>query len=172
MADFSQLDKTSIQSFVDNDLATFITDLKKVLEEDPSMLSISDNLTTPETVGVTSAGKPLVMGMADDDDLVSGSSFTDSLASNIETVVATLKAQQDTFDEINDGLRQTLEELFKTQGDNLGSIEADAFTDVLSDAGFSGETPIPEPDDSTGDDEDSVEGSDEDSEAADEDSDT
>ncbi|MFE3144371.1 type VII secretion system-associated protein [Streptomyces scopuliridis] len=156
MADFSQLDKASIQAFLDQDLSAFIADIKSVIEGDPSMRDMADGVTTPDTVTGIGKGKPLMMGLMDDDDLVSGASFTDALASNIQTVVATLEGQQSTFDEIEDGLRQTLEELFKTQGDNLGTIEADTFTDVLSDSGFSGETSVPEPDDSS-DDEDSAE---------------
>ncbi|MFE9888531.1 type VII secretion system-associated protein [Streptomyces scopuliridis] len=156
MADFSQLDKASIQAFLDQDLSAFIADIKSVIEGDPSMRDMADGVTTPDNVTGIGKGKPLMMGLIDDDDLVSGAGFTDSLASNMQTVVATLEGQQSTFDEIEDGLRQTLEELFKTQGDNLGTIEADTFTDVLSDSGFSGETSVPEPDDSS-DDEDSAE---------------
>ncbi|WP_326813248.1 type VII secretion system-associated protein (plasmid) [Streptomyces scopuliridis] len=156
MADFSQLDKASIQAFLDQDLSAFIADIKSVIEGDPSMRDMADGVTTPDNVTGIGKGKPLMMGLIDDDDLVSGASFTDALASNMQTVVATLEGQQSTFDEIEDGLRQTLEELFKTQGDNLGTIEADTFTDVLSDSGFSGETSVPEPDDSS-DDEDSTE---------------
>ncbi|MEU9453142.1 type VII secretion system-associated protein [Streptomyces sp. NPDC048277] len=140
MADFSHLDKQSIQAFIHGDLATFIGDLKKILAGDPSMRDIADGVTTKYNVGAISEAKPLMMGLIDTNDLVSGATFTDSLATNIKTVVSTLEAQQETFDEIDEGLRTTLEELFKAQGDNLGSIEADKFSEVLTESGFTGES--------------------------------
>ncbi|MEV1046869.1 type VII secretion system-associated protein [Streptomyces sp. NPDC049916] len=151
MADFSQLDKASIQAFIDQDLSAFIDDIKSVLTDEPSMLDMSSGVTTPENFGEVSAGMPISMGKIADDDYVSGESFASALATNIETVVSTLEGQQKTFEEIEEGLQQTIEELFKAQGDNLTSIEADDFTEVLSDSGFSGETPVPEPDDSSSD---------------------
>ncbi|MBT3149323.1 type VII secretion system-associated protein [Streptomyces sp. CHD11] len=157
MADFSELNRASIEAFLDQDLSAFIADIKTVIEGDPSMRDMADGVTTSDTVGGIGKGKPLMMGRIDEDDIVSGASFTDALSSNIQTVVATLEGQQTTFGEIEDGLRRTLEELFKTQGDNLGAIEAETFTDVLADSGFSGETPVPEPE-SSSDDGDSDEG--------------
>ncbi|MFE7972507.1 type VII secretion system-associated protein [Streptomyces shenzhenensis] len=138
MADLSHLDKASIQSFIDGDLATFVEDLKQILEGDLSMRDLADGITTEKTVGAVTAGKPLMMGTIDADDLTSGSSFADALAKNIEAVVTILLGQQDTFDEIDEALQTTVNELFKAQGDNLGSIEADKFSEVLSDSGFSG----------------------------------
>ncbi|MGI5437553.1 type VII secretion system-associated protein [Streptomyces shenzhenensis] len=140
MADLSHLDKASIQSFIDGDLATFVEDLKQILEGDLSMRDLADGITTEKTVGAVTAGKPLMMGTIDADDLTSGSSFADALAKNIEGVVTILLGQQDTFDEIDEALQTTVNELFKAQGDNLGNIEADKFSEVLSDTGFSGES--------------------------------
>ncbi|MEU1298330.1 type VII secretion system-associated protein [Streptomyces shenzhenensis] len=140
MADLSHLDKASIQSFIDGDLATFVEDLKQILEGDLSMRDLADGITTEKTVGAVTAGKPLMMGTIDADDLTSGSSFADALAKNIEGVVTILLGQQDTFDEIDEALQTTVNELFKAQGDNLGNIEADKFSAVLSDTGFSGES--------------------------------
>ncbi|MFF0220949.1 type VII secretion system-associated protein [Streptomyces sp. NPDC004629] len=151
MADLSHLDKTSLQSFIDGDLATFIGDLKQILEGDPSMRDMADGITTEETVGAISAGKPIMMGLIDADDLTSGSSFADALATNIETVVNVLLGQQDTFDEIDDALRTTVKELFKAQGDNLGKIGADKFSEILSETGFSGESGSGDHGDSSGD---------------------
>ncbi|MGW3957597.1 type VII secretion system-associated protein [Streptomyces sp. NPDC004752] len=151
MADLSHLDKTSIQSFIDGDLATFIEDLKQILEGDPSMRDLADGITTEKTVGAISAGKPIVMGTIDADDLVSGASFADALAKNIETVVNVLLGQQDTFDEIDDALRTTVKELLKTQGDNLGKIGADKFSEILSETGFSGDSGSGDHGDSSGD---------------------
>lgn len=139
MADFSRLDRASVQAFIDGDLSTFVEDLKQILEGDPSMRDMADGVTTEDTVGAVSAGKPIMMGLIDADDLTSGAGFADALASNIDTVVSVLMGQQETFEEIDEGLRTTFVELFNTQGDNLGSIEADTFTDVLSDSGFTGE---------------------------------
>lgn len=140
MADFSHLDKASIQSFIDGDLATFIHDLKTIFEGDLSMRDLNDGVTDDDTVGAVSKGKPLMMGRMDADDLTSGSSFTDALATNLDTTVQILTAQQDTFGDIDDSLRTTLTELFKAQGDNLGNIDADKFTEIVSDTGFSGDT--------------------------------
>ncbi|MEU6605414.1 type VII secretion system-associated protein [Streptomyces shenzhenensis] len=140
MADLSHLDKASIQSFIDGDLATFVEDLKQILEGDLSMRDLADGITTEETVGAVTAGKPIMMGTIDADDLTSGSSFADALAKNIEGVVTILLGQQDTFDEIDEALQTTVNELFKAQGDNLGNIEAGKFSEILSDTGFSGES--------------------------------
>lgn len=150
MADLSHLDKTSIQSFIDGDLATFIGDLKQILEGDPSMRDLADGVTTKDTVGGVSAGKPIMMGTIDADDLTSGAGFVDALATNIDTVVTVLLGQQDTFDEIDEALRTTVDKLFKAQGDNLGDIEADKFSEVLYDSGFSGESGSGEHGDSSG----------------------
>ncbi|RMB87617.1 type VII secretion system-associated protein [Streptomyces shenzhenensis] len=150
MADLSHLDKASIQSFIDGDLATFVEDLKQILEGDLSMRDLADGITTEETVGAVTAGKPLMMGTIDADDLTSGSSFADALAKNIDGVVTILLGQQDTFDEIDEALQTTVNELFKAQGDNLGNIEADKFSEVLSDTGFSGESGSGDHGDSSG----------------------
>lgn len=139
MADFSHLDKASIQSFIDGDLATFIQDLKTIFEGDLSMRDLMDGVTTEDTIGAVSPGKPLMMGRMDADDLTNGSSFADALSTNMDTTVNILTAQQDTFGDIDESLRTTLTELFKAQGDNLGSIEADKFTEIVSDTGFSGD---------------------------------
>lgn len=140
MADLSHLDKKSIQSFIDGDLATFIEDLKQILEGDTSMRALGDGVTTKYSVGAISAGKPIMMGLIDEEDLTSGASFTESLAGNIEAVVNILLGQQDNFYEIDEGLRATIKELFKTQGDNLGDIDADKFSEVLFESGFTGES--------------------------------
>lgn len=138
MADFSHTDKQSVQAFIDGDLASFIGDLKKILEGDPSMLEMEEGRYDEDHVTAIERGKPLMMGVIDRDDLTSGTSLTDSLSTSISTVVDVLTAQQDTFNEIDEGLRTTLHELFKTQGDNLGNISADEFSSTMSDSGFDG----------------------------------
>lgn len=148
MADFSHTDKQSIQTFIDGSLASFIGDLKKILEGDPSMLDMEEGRYTEDAVGAIERGKPLMMGRIDRDDLTSGTSLTDSLSTSISTVVDVLTAQQDTFNELDEGLRTTLHELFKTQGDNLGNISADEFSSTMSDSGFDGSSSSG---DSTGD---------------------
>ncbi|MFJ8027538.1 type VII secretion system-associated protein [Streptomyces sp. NPDC096311] len=138
MADFSHLDKQSVQAFIDGDLATFIGDLKHIVEKgDPSIRDLADGVTTSDTVLGIHPGQPLMMGLIGDDDLVGGALFVKSLATNLQTTLNVLEAQQDTFDEINEGLVTTLKELFKTQDDNLGTIGADEFSGVLTDTGFS-----------------------------------
>ncbi|UIX32002.1 type VII secretion system-associated protein [Streptomyces sp. GQFP] len=136
MADFSHTDKQSIQTFIDGDLASFIGDLKKILAGDPSMKDFENGVYTDRTAGAIEKGKPIMMGRIDRNDLMTGTSFTDALSTSISTVVDVLTAQQDTFDEIDEGLRTTLHELFKTQGDNLGNISAEEFSTSMSDSGF------------------------------------
>ena len=167
MADFSHLDKQHMQKFVDGDLTEFIGDLKKILEGDPSMRDMDEGVTTEDNVGGVSAGMPIMMGLIDGSDLTSGESFAESLANNITTVVDILQGEQDTFQDIDDGLRTTLEELFKTQESNLSSIKANEFTEILSDSGFSGEAPAGDSGGSSDEDkdEDKDEGSDEDSDS-------
>ncbi|WP_030618821.1 type VII secretion system-associated protein [Streptomyces fulvoviolaceus] len=138
MADFSHTDKQSIQAFIDGSLASFIGDLKKILEGDPSMLDMEEGRYGEDRVTAIHRGDPLMMGVIERDDLTSGQSLAESLSTNISTVVDVLTAQQDTFNEIDDGLRATLHELFKTQGDNLGNISAEEFSATMSDSGFDG----------------------------------
>ncbi|MEV7796388.1 MULTISPECIES: type VII secretion system-associated protein [unclassified Streptomyces] len=145
MADLSELDKASLQAFIEQDLSEFKADIKKVLEGDPSLKAMSEGRTTADTVLAIGKNEPLVMGKIGESDDVNGESFVKSLASNIETAVTTLEGQLSTFEEIEDGLRQTIEKLFKTQGDNLAAIDAEDFSEILSESGFSGETPSPGP---------------------------
>ncbi|NEE26983.1 type VII secretion system-associated protein [Streptomyces sp. SID7982] len=149
MADLSELDKASLQAFIEQDLSEFKGDIKKVLEGAPSLKAMSEGRTTADTVLTVGKNEPLVMARIGDSDDVNGESFVKSLASNIETAVTTLEGQLSTFEEIEDGLRQTIEKLFKTQGDNLAAIEAGDFSEILSEAGFSGDASSP---DSGGDD--------------------
>lgn len=147
------LNKQWLQSFLDDDIVPFLTKVKKIQEdgESPAVPGIP-NLQGGEdgankAVGFYDGQKvPLAIGTmaGDKDGRTNGGYLIKCLNGIVDQLDEILKMQVELFEEIEDDLADTIEELFKTQGDQLDKIEGKKFVnffegvdEVLSEAGGS-----------------------------------
>ncbi|MGS2589441.1 type VII secretion system-associated protein [Streptomyces hebeiensis] len=143
------LNKAWLQDFLTNDVGEFLTKVKKMREDDGEIPAIP-NLQGGEdgankAIGFRDGQKtPLAIGtMAlDKEGRTNGGYLIKSLNALVDQVDEILKLQVELFEEIEDNLEDTIEEIFTTQEDNLGKIDGkkivnffEGVDDVLSESG-------------------------------------
>ncbi|MET8557441.1 type VII secretion system-associated protein [Streptomyces sp. NPDC004959] len=143
------LNKAWLQDFLTDDVGGFLTALKKMREDGTDVPAIP-NLQGGEdgankAMGFKDGQKtPLAIGtMAlDKEGRTNGGYLIKSLNTLVDQVDEILKLQVELFEEIEDNLEDTIEEIFTTQEDNLGKIDGkkivnffEGVDDVLSESG-------------------------------------
>ncbi|GAA2348812.1 type VII secretion system-associated protein [Streptomyces kunmingensis] len=143
------LNKAWLQNFLTDDVGGFLTVLKKMREDGTDVPAIP-NLQGGEdgankAMGFKDGQKtPLAIGtMAlDKEGRTNGGYLIKSLNTLVDQVDEILKLQVELFEEIEDNLEDTIEEIFTTQEDNLGKIDGkkivnffEGVDDVLSESG-------------------------------------
>ncbi|MFD4022109.1 type VII secretion system-associated protein [Streptomyces sp. NPDC058576] len=137
------LNKAWLQSFLDNDLVPFLAEVKKMREDGTT----TDGKTVPgipmlqggEDGSATAAGfhdgqaKPLAIGSMARDEAgrTNGGYLVKSLNGLIDQLDDILKLQVELFEQIEEDLEATIEELFKTQDGNLDKIDGKDMIDFF-----------------------------------------
>ncbi|MFF5567539.1 type VII secretion system-associated protein [Streptomyces sp. NPDC012623] len=148
------LNKAWLQSFLDNDVVPFLAAVKKIREDGNSpagvLVPAIPNLQGGEDGSNKAPGfydgqkVPLAIGTmaGDKDGRTNGGYLVKSLNAMVDQLDEILKLQVELFEEIEDNLEDTIEEMFETQEDNLEKIDGkklvnffEGVDDVLSDMG-------------------------------------
>lgn len=148
------LNKAWLQSFLDDDVVPFLAAVKKMRQDgkapDGTLVPGMPNLQSGDDGADKAPGfhdgqkVPLAIGVmaGDKDGRTNGGYLIKSLDKMVDQIDTILKLQVDLFEEIEDNLQDTIDEMFKTQDDNLEKIDGKKFVnffdgvdDVLSEAG-------------------------------------
>ncbi|MBT2899184.1 MULTISPECIES: type VII secretion system-associated protein [unclassified Streptomyces] len=137
------LNKAWLQSFLDNDLVPFLAEIKKMRDDGTT----SNGTTVPgipslqggEDGSATAAGfydgqkKPLAIGTmaADENGRTNGGYLVKCLNGLVDQLDDILKLQVELFEQIEEDLEDTIEELFKTQDGNLEKIDGKDMIDFF-----------------------------------------
>ncbi|WP_455356640.1 type VII secretion system-associated protein [Streptomyces sp. SYSU K217416] len=137
------LDKAWLQRFLDDDIASFITAVKTIREDGDS----PDGVFVPGIPNLQGGGEgamkangfhdgqkvPLAIGTmaVDEGDRTNGKYLIGCLNKLVDELDEILKLQVEFFEEIEDSLKDSIEKLFKAQGDNLEKIEGKDFIDLF-----------------------------------------
>ncbi|MER6138738.1 type VII secretion system-associated protein [Streptomyces sparsogenes] len=148
----TQLDKQWLENFRKVDLADFRKALKTVSENGtgdhviPSMKALKG-----EDDGVPGlpfgTPVPLAIGNLAKDEGTHGQAVNDAVVEMVTTLDGIIESHLTLFKDIDDALEDTIDSLFKTQGDNLAAIEGQKFVDIFEDVDADLTTP---PDEESG----------------------
>ncbi|WP_299531695.1 type VII secretion system-associated protein [uncultured Streptomyces sp.] len=133
------LDKAWLQSFLDTDVKHFLAEIKKIMADGTvggEVVPALFNLLPAGEHGsgvLPGAALPLTIGGMLKDAETNGSHLDTALTELITAVHTIFKDQKLLFESIEDGLEDTLEQLFKTQGENLEKIDGEKLLDIFSD---------------------------------------
>ncbi|MEU9735595.1 type VII secretion system-associated protein [Streptomyces sp. NPDC048002] len=128
------LDSTFLRNFINNQIDGFRTQLENILKDSPSagpaISFIADSISTT----TIDAAKPLVIGrMAGESSSVGGGALNKVIQQGAGEVVRILEDQTILFEDLEQALWDTIDELAKSQGKNLENITADEFMDIFED---------------------------------------
>ncbi|MFJ1981655.1 type VII secretion system-associated protein [Streptomyces albogriseolus] len=128
------LDSTFLKNFINNQVDSFRTSLENILKDSPTagpaISFIADSISTTTIL----SSKPLVLGpMADENSVVGGGSLNKVIQQGAGEVERILEDQTVLFEDLEQALWDTIDELAKAQGKNLENITADEFMDIFED---------------------------------------
>ncbi|MCP9990726.1 type VII secretion system-associated protein [Streptomyces albogriseolus] len=128
------LDSTFLKNFINNQVDAFRTSLENILKDSPTagpaISFIADSISTTTIL----SSKPLVLGpMADENSVVGGGSLNKVIQQGAGEVERILEDQTVLFEDLEQALWDTIDELAKAQGKNLENITADEFMDIFED---------------------------------------
>ncbi|GGZ00863.1 type VII secretion system-associated protein [Streptomyces poonensis] len=132
------LDKAWLENFLNDDVKDFLSALEKIMadgtvggEEIPALYNL-----LPEGQhgpGVLPGAKlPLTIGGMETDTETNGQHLTTAVKELITAIHTILENQKLLFESIEDGLADSIDELFKTQGENLEKIDGEKLVDIFS----------------------------------------
>ncbi|MER5778833.1 type VII secretion system-associated protein [Streptomyces sp. NPDC002039] len=134
------LDKAWLENFLNNDIANFIAEIKKIMGDGVGpggvVVPALDALLSKGAHGdwaLPGAELPLTIGGMTKDGATNGQHIKEAVEELIGSVTTVLEDQKLLFDDIDDNLRTSIDTLLKTQGDNLAKIDGDKFLDIFSD---------------------------------------
>lgn len=134
MADLTHLDSTGLQTFVDNDVDSFLKELDAIRKDDPAgVLALQSILLGRPTAATLQENPILAIGLMGGDDTVSGASLIARVKDSAQSVDDIFSAQKTLFKDIDTDLRETIKTLLETQGSSLTSIDGQSLLDVFSD---------------------------------------
>lgn len=128
------LDSTFLKNFINNQIDGFRTTLENILKDSPTagpaITFIADSISTT----TIDSSKPLVIGlMAGENSAVGGDALNKAVQQGAGEVVRILEDQTLLFEDLEQALWDTINELAKSQGKNLENITADEFMDIFED---------------------------------------
>ncbi|MFB7469069.1 type VII secretion system-associated protein [Streptomyces sp. NPDC056224] len=136
MADLTHLDAKGLQSFVDNDVADFIKELKGIRQDAPNGKALRSAIVGKVTdAGDLGHNKFLVIGGMATESEPSGKVLLDAITSGAKAIDDVLVAQLSLFKHLDANLTETIKTLLKTQGDSLTGIGAEKLLGIFSDVG-------------------------------------
>ncbi|WP_369199214.1 type VII secretion system-associated protein [Streptomyces sp. PU-14G] len=134
----TQLNKEWLQNFKNHDIAGFQAALKTISGDStgdpviPSMLSLTgDN----GAIGGLPYGTPvpLAIGKLADDADSNGDRLNKAVVDMVNTLQGIITSHTELFKDIDSALQETIDTLFKTQGESLDSIEGQKLYDIFED---------------------------------------
>ncbi|MFJ1896783.1 MULTISPECIES: type VII secretion system-associated protein [unclassified Streptomyces] len=137
------LNKAWMQSFLDKDVVPFLAKIKKIREDgnapDGVLVPGIPNLQGGDDGSKKAHGfydgqkVPLAIGVmaGDKDGRTNGGYLVKSLNAMVDQIDEILKFQVELFEEIEDNLEDSIEEMFKAQGDNLEKIDGKKFVNFF-----------------------------------------
>ncbi|MEU8522904.1 type VII secretion system-associated protein [Streptomyces sp. NPDC048577] len=133
------LDKAWLEKFLKEDIFNFREELRKILldgeydkKSAPSLPNLLPGGDIPDGTP-SEAALPLTIGGMVKDARTNGEALVGSITEVIGAIDVILKNQAILFEDIEDNLGASIEELFKTQGDNLAKIDGQKLLDVFED---------------------------------------
>ncbi|MEW2077660.1 type VII secretion system-associated protein [Streptomyces sp. NPDC012403] len=128
------LDSTFLKNFINNQIDGFRTTLENILKDSPTagpaISFIADSISTT----TIDSAKPLVIGlMAGENSAVGGGALNKVVQQGAGEVLRILEDQTVLFEDLEQALWDTIDELAKSQGKNLENITADDFMDIFED---------------------------------------
>ncbi|MEU3147004.1 MULTISPECIES: type VII secretion system-associated protein [unclassified Streptomyces] len=128
------LDSEFLRQFINHQITDFRKTLENILKDDahagPAISYIADAISTT----TIDAAKPLVIGlMAGENSAVGGGALNGVIQKGAGEVERILEAQGVLFEDIEEALWDTIDQLAKSQNKNLESITADEFMDIFED---------------------------------------
>ncbi|MET9888545.1 type VII secretion system-associated protein [Streptomyces sp. NPDC006430] len=134
MADLTHLDAKGLQTFVDNDMADFIKELKGIREDAASGKALRSAIVGKNSgSGDLGRNKFLVIGGMAAESEPNGKVLIDAVTKGAKAIDDVLAAQQTLFKDIDSNLTETIKTLLKAQGASLAGISAEKLLDIFSD---------------------------------------
>ncbi|MEU1800358.1 type VII secretion system-associated protein [Streptomyces sp. NPDC019937] len=134
----TQLNKEWLENFRKVDLADFKKALKTVTENGktdpviPSMKALKgDDDGVPNLPFGTPV--PLAIGNLASDPGTHGESINKAVVDMVTLLDGILKSHVTLFDDIDDAIEETIDSLFKTQGESLDAVEGQKLVDIFED---------------------------------------
>ncbi|GAA3493185.1 hypothetical protein GCM10019016_002840 [Streptomyces prasinosporus] len=128
------LDSTFLKNFINNQVDGFRTTLENILKDSPTagpaITFIADSISTT----TIDSAKPLVIGlMAGENSAAGGGALNKVIQQGADEVARILEDQTILFEDLEQALWDTINELAKAQGKNLENITPDDFMDIFED---------------------------------------
>lgn len=137
MAGREVLDSKFLKGFIENELAEFRAELKKILQDDDTQgRSIGYIAEDQVDVDTMMAKRPLIIGPmagSNSSDIVGGGELNKLVIDAAKDIHRILLDHEVMFEDMEEACRETIEKMTKTQNANLESIKADTFVDVFED---------------------------------------
>ncbi|MFM9498994.1 type VII secretion system-associated protein [Streptomyces galilaeus] len=124
MADLTKLDAPALQSFIDNDVHQFKTDIVTLRTSRAGTKSLYDmaNSTTPLAIG----------GLAGDAD-TGGKNVIGNTVNAAKAIDAVLNRHAAALDDLERNLQNVITTMLKTQGSNLEQVDGEKFLTAIGD---------------------------------------
>ncbi|MFF2210626.1 type VII secretion system-associated protein [Streptomyces antibioticus] len=134
MPNLTHLDATSLIQFADNEVHTFIADIKKIRQDTPDTPPVDSLFTLSSTLS-SAPNKQLTIGQMGATGTVHGDSLRTNMVALADTVDKVFVKHHDLFGDIDTNLRDTVRTLLTTAGTSLAAISSDRFIAALADVG-------------------------------------
>ncbi|MFF7391178.1 type VII secretion system-associated protein [Streptomyces scabiei] len=135
------MNKAGLQAFLDDRVAVFQDELRKIRLDDPSSgpavgtLLGETKYTTPEQFDSYGLSKPLRLGIMLKADRLNGKGeeLNTAVAATAEDLMTVYEEQTTLFAHIAENLKTTIEKLLTAQNDNLIKVDGQDFLDIFED---------------------------------------
>jgi hypothetical protein len=133
MADLTKLDAHALQSFIDNDVRQFKTDIVTLRTSQPALKSLYD---------ISNSTAPLAIGALTGDTDTGGKSVTGNTTTAARAIDTVLNRHAVALDDLERNLQNVITTMLKTQGSNLEQVDGEKFLTAIGtyDGDMSGDT--------------------------------
>lgn len=136
------MDKAGLQAFLDDRVALFQDELRKIALDDPSLgqavstlIGENKNAAASEQFDSYGLSKPLRLGIMLKSDRLhgKGDELNKAIAKTATDLMTIYEEQTKLFEDIGDNLKTSIEKLFSAQDQNLTNIDGQDFLDIFED---------------------------------------
>ncbi|WP_318219074.1 type VII secretion system-associated protein [Streptomyces sp. SCL15-6] len=133
MVDLTKLDAQALQSFIDNDVHQFKTDIVTLRTSQPALKSLYD---------IANSTAPLAIGALAGDTDTGGKNVTGNTTTAARAIDTVLNRHAVALDDLERNLRNVITTMLKTQGSNLEQVDGEKFLTAIGpyDTDMSGDT--------------------------------